>query len=897
MVVGGYGSVSPWRHTPLHADGILGSTMVVESLEDMINDEGKGFDIVNWADGTSQTTAAVGIGSSDLDDLADVTITSIASGELLKWNGSAWINNTLAEIDGELGAIAGLTSAADKLPYFTGSGTASLADLTSFARTILDDADAGTVRTTIGLGTMAIENIAALTASLISDTDITDNFGTGDIRWKDGWFETLSSGLTATDTFKLRGRDIDGTAYVDILTITSADTVTADLWASTTIGTNAIADASDNLGFFSATTSAQLSGNLSDETGTLLSVFSDSPVFTTQITTPKVTIASANLDIETVTSGDINLTPIGTVSLASTSVIQATRIGDQTTNPLTSCTSNGTTTLAKASAWGFTPNIGDRILVVSTTTSADRGFYRIVTFVQDTSFVVDRVFSGSDSDVSIEVWTDCIIFPYTNGSQGNILLSASGQDMPFQIGGDTPEATSQSLGAESTLIGGPFLEVNAEAFFEGGFSSTNFISVTGGNIGMTDDRPINFGTGNSTSLLWETVDANANALILALADGGATDVPVFVIGDTGATSIINQDLGFFDGFTDPTFAIWDAAGGASKVLYFQHDGTDGVITTGSGGINLNPAAGSAVVLDTNISADGGTLALGTATSVTGILTLSGSTSGTITLQPAATAGTYTLTLPTDDGSAGQFLQTNGSGVLTWAAGTGDAFSSMWYHGAEVTTTISTVSTFAKITHFVNTGEEDGDSNVVGDPTTDNDLTVGAGGAGTYMVHLQTSFRNASGSNKSIQINPKIILATALTITDASNATPIVVTVDAAHTLKVGDMITISGVGGNTNTNADHTLSAVTSTTMTLQTLAHADTVGNGAYTSGGTVDALYPGNAMIEGVVSGTDLERGAATGTVSLTASDVLELHVANTIDANNAVFSQLQFGIERIQ
>jgi len=32
-----------------------------------------------------------------LDDIGDVTITGIASGEVLKWNGSAWINNTLAE--------------------------------------------------------------------------------------------------------------------------------------------------------------------------------------------------------------------------------------------------------------------------------------------------------------------------------------------------------------------------------------------------------------------------------------------------------------------------------------------------------------------------------------------------------------------------------------------------------------------------------------------------------------------------------------------------------------------------------------------------------------------------------------------------------------------------------
>ena len=68
-------------------------------------------------------------------------------------------------LDAELTALAGVTSGADILPYFTASETAGTTTLSSFGRSLIDDANAAAARTTLDVDQAGTDNSTDVTLS------------------------------------------------------------------------------------------------------------------------------------------------------------------------------------------------------------------------------------------------------------------------------------------------------------------------------------------------------------------------------------------------------------------------------------------------------------------------------------------------------------------------------------------------------------------------------------------------------------------------------------------------------------------------------------------------------------------------------------------------------------
>jgi hypothetical protein len=96
-------------------------------------------------------------------------VTFVANGVAQFKYGAAGI--TFLNGNAALKALNGLTPAANKLPYFTSGSAAANTDLSAYGRTLIDDADAATARTTLGLGTAATVNTGTGASDAILGND------------------------------------------------------------------------------------------------------------------------------------------------------------------------------------------------------------------------------------------------------------------------------------------------------------------------------------------------------------------------------------------------------------------------------------------------------------------------------------------------------------------------------------------------------------------------------------------------------------------------------------------------------------------------------------------------------------------------------------------------------
>lgn len=113
----------------------------------------------------TSTTSSLGNATITAGSISGITDLAVADGGTgasdagtARTNLGVAIGTNVQAYDAGLQSIAGLATSANQTVYTTASDTYETTSLTSFGRSLIDDADAATARTTLGLGTLATQS-------------------------------------------------------------------------------------------------------------------------------------------------------------------------------------------------------------------------------------------------------------------------------------------------------------------------------------------------------------------------------------------------------------------------------------------------------------------------------------------------------------------------------------------------------------------------------------------------------------------------------------------------------------------------------------------------------------------------------------------------------------------
>jgi len=625
------------------------------------------------------TTASSSLGSATITggSVTGITDLAVADGGTgastaadARTNLGLAIGTNVQAYDPALQSIAGLTTAANQLFYTTASDTYATATLTAAGRALLDDADAASQRTTLGLGTMAVQAASGVAI-------------TGGSVVVSGLTSTVSSLGTAT---------ITGGSIAGITDLAVADGGT---------GASTAADARTNLGLAIGSNvqaydaGLQSIAGLTTNTDQLIyttaadtyattglttygrSLIDDADAATARTTLGLGTIATQNANAVAITGGSVvvsgltsTISSLGTVSIAN---------GSATLSGLTSSVSSlGTATITGGSITGITDlAVADGGTGSSTASGARTNLGLAI------GSNVQQYYAGLESIGSLGTNADQLIYTTASNTYATSSLTTAGRALLDDADATTQRATL-GLGSIATqasssvaITGGSIAGITDLAVADGGTGASTAANART-NLGLgtlatqsgtfsgtssgtnTGDQTITL-TGNVTGTGTGTFAATiANDAVTGakLADSSATVVSGNApsgVGDFTGQQWLNSNTGFtyiWDG------SVWQRTAGLQTITFSDTtplsfsvaypDNFSAVITSamesqGANAVLVGPITGSAATptfrsltatdLPIATSIANGAVKPGTGLSVTGV--------GVLNHSNSVTAGTYT----------------------------------------------------------------------------------------------------------------------------------------------------------------------------------------------------------------------------------------------------------------